>query len=51
VETPERKRPLGKPRRRWENNIKWMFRKWDVGIWTGSSWPRTGTGAGILETR
>jgi hypothetical protein len=22
---PERKRPLGRPRRRWENNIKWVL--------------------------
>jgi len=21
-------RPLGKPRLRWEDNIKWMFKKW-----------------------
>jgi len=24
--------------------LRWIFRKWDVGVWTGSSWPRTGTG-------
>jgi len=24
--------------------LKWVFRKWDVGIWTGSSWLRIGTG-------
>jgi len=24
--------------------IKMIFRKWDVGIWTGSSWLRIGTG-------
>ena len=28
--------------------LKWIFRKWHVGIWTGSSWPRTGTGGGYL---
>jgi hypothetical protein len=28
---PEGKRPLGRSRRRWEANIKWIFRKWDVG--------------------
>jgi hypothetical protein len=21
----------------------WIFRKWDVGVWTGSSWLRIGT--------
>ena len=28
---PEGKRPLGRPRRRWEDNIEWIFREWDVG--------------------
>jgi hypothetical protein len=28
--------------------IKWIFRKWDVGVWTGSSWLRVGTGGGLL---
>jgi hypothetical protein len=23
--------------------LKWIFRKWNVGIWTGSSWLRIGT--------
>jgi len=23
--------------------LRWVFRKWDVGIWTGSSWLRIGT--------
>jgi hypothetical protein len=27
-----------------EENIKMIFRKWDVVIWTGSSWLRIGTG-------
>ena len=25
-----------------------MFRRWDVGIWTGLGWPRIGTGGGRL---
>ena len=25
--------------------LKWIFRKWGVGTWTGSSWLRIGTGA------
>ena len=41
---PEGKRPLGRLRRRWEDNIQMDFRKWDVGVWTGSSWLRIGTG-------
>jgi len=44
----EGKRQLGRPRRRWGDNIKWIFRKWDVGVRNGSSWPRIGTGSGHL---
>jgi len=43
VRKPEGTRPPGRPRRRWEDNIKMDFRKWDVGVWTGSSWLRKGT--------
>jgi hypothetical protein len=28
--------------------LRWISRKWDVGIWTGSSWLRIGTGGGRL---
>jgi len=28
--------------------LKWIFRKWDVWAWTGSSWLRIGTGDGHL---
>ena len=42
------KEPLGRPKCRWEDNIKMIFRKWDVGLWTGSSWLRTGTDGGNL---
>jgi len=28
--------------------LRWIFRKWDVGKWTGSSWLRLGTGGGHL---
>jgi len=28
--------------------LRWIFRKWDLGIWTGSSWLRIGTGGGPL---
>jgi hypothetical protein len=30
VGRPEGKRPLGRPRRKWEDNIEWVFRKWDL---------------------
>jgi len=23
--------------------LRWIFRKWDVGLWTGSIWSRIGT--------
>jgi hypothetical protein len=29
VGKPEGRRPLGRPRRRWEDNIKLIFKKWD----------------------
>ena len=28
--------------------LRWIFRKCDVGLWTGSSWLRIGTGGGHL---
>jgi hypothetical protein len=28
--------------------LRWIFRKWVVGAWTGSSWQRIGTGDGNL---
>ena len=28
--------------------LRWIFRKSDVGVWTGLSWLRTGTGGGQL---
>jgi hypothetical protein len=44
----EGKRPLGRPKRRWVENIRWISRRWDVGIWTGLGWPRIETGGGRL---
>jgi hypothetical protein len=51
VGKPEGKCPLGRPRCRWEGNIKWIFRKWDVGARTGLIWLRIGTGDGHLCMR
>jgi hypothetical protein len=28
--------------------LRWIFREWDVGVWTGLSWLRIGTGGGHL---
>ena len=44
----EGKRPIGRPRRRWEDNIKMDLQEVGLGVWTGSSWLRIGTGGGHL---
>jgi hypothetical protein len=44
VGKPKGKRPQGRPRCRWEDNITMIFRKWDVGGWTRLSWLRIETG-------
>jgi len=31
--------------------FRWIFRKWDLGVCTGSSWLRIGTGGGYLCVR
>jgi len=31
--------------------LRYIFRRWDVGIWIGSSWLRIGTGGGHLSIR
>jgi hypothetical protein len=41
---PEGNRSLGRPRSRRDDNIKMIFRKWDVRGWNESSWLRIGTG-------
>jgi hypothetical protein len=28
--------------------FRWIFRKWDVGAWTGLTWLKIGTGGGHL---
>jgi hypothetical protein len=51
VGKPERKRPLGRPRRRWEYNIKVDLRKLEWVVWTGWCWLRIGTRGGHLWVR
>ena len=46
VGKPEGKRPLGRLRRRWVDNIRMDLQ--DVGMWTGLGWPRIGTDGGRL---
>jgi len=31
--------------------LRWIYKKWDVGIWTGSSWLGIGTGGGFHKMR
>ena len=46
VGKPEGRRQLGRPRRRWVDNIRTDLQK--VVIWTGLGWPRLETGGGHL---
>ena len=48
VGKPEGKRTLGRPRHRWEHNIKMDLQGMRCGVWTGLSWHRIGTGGGNL---
>jgi hypothetical protein len=49
VGKPEGRRPLERPRRRWDDNIKMDLQEvgWE-GARTGSIWLRIGTGGGLL---
>jgi hypothetical protein len=49
VGNPEGKRPLERPRRRWEDGIKMDLRMigWG-GVWCGFTWLRIGTYGGLL---
>jgi hypothetical protein len=45
---PERKRPLGRPRHRWEDDTRMDLREWGRGVWTVYIWLRIGTSDGLL---
>jgi hypothetical protein len=45
---PERKRPLEKPWRRWEDGIKMYLRGLVWGVWIGFTCLRIGTIVGLL---
>ena len=47
VGKPEGKRPLGRPKHRWVDNIKMGLQEVGCGA-IGSSWLRIGTGGGHL---
>jgi hypothetical protein len=54
VGKPEGKRPLGRPRRTWEDNIKMDLQEVGGGgavVGTGLSWLRIGTDGGHLWVR
>jgi hypothetical protein len=44
----EGKRSLGRPRRRWEDNIKMNLQEVRWGAWIGLIWLMIGTGGGLL---
>jgi len=48
VGKPEGKGPLGRPRCRWEDNIKMDLQEVGWGEWNGLMWLRIGTGGGHL---
>jgi hypothetical protein len=48
VGKPEGKRPLGRPKRRCEDNIKADLQEVRCGVWTELSWLKIETGGGYL---
>jgi hypothetical protein len=48
VGKPDGKRPLGRPRRRWEDGIKMDLRETGWGVWSGFTRLRIGTVGGLL---
>jgi hypothetical protein len=48
VGRPEGRRPLGRPRRRWEDNIKMDLREIVLGMWIGFIGLKIGTGGELL---
>jgi hypothetical protein len=48
VGKPDGKRPLGRPRPRWEVNIKMSFQEVGWGAWTRLISLRIGAGGGLL---
>ena len=48
VGKPEGRRPLGRPRRRWVDNIRMDLQEVGCVTWTGLGWPRIETDVGRL---
>ena len=51
VGKPEGKKPLGRPRRRWVDNIRMDLQEVGCGYMPGLGWPRIETGGGGLLVR
>jgi hypothetical protein len=49
VGRPEGRKPLGRPRHRWEDNFKMDLQEVGWGAWTGLIWLRIGTGGGLVN--
>ena len=45
---PEGRKPLGRPRNRYEDNIKLELREVGCEAWTATIWLSIGTGGGLL---
>jgi hypothetical protein len=48
VGKPEGKRPLGRPRRTWDDGIRMDFKNIEFGPLIGFDWLRIGTGGELL---
>jgi hypothetical protein len=48
VGKPKGKRPLRRPRRRWEDGIRMDLREIGGGMWIGFGWLRIGTGGELF---
>jgi hypothetical protein len=48
VEKWEGKRPLGRPRRRWEDGVRMNLVEIGWSVWSGFKWLRIGTGGGLF---
>jgi hypothetical protein len=49
VGKPEGKRPLGRPKRTWEDGVRMnLTRRLAWGVWIGFDWLRTATVGGLL---
>jgi hypothetical protein len=51
VGKPKEKRPLARPRRRWEDYIKMDLQEVGCGVWSGKSWLRIGKSGGHVQMR